>query len=332
MRTVELGTQGLKVSIEGLGCMGMSTTYGPSNDEESLATLRRAIELGITYFDTAEVYGPFHNEELLGRAFASIRDRVVISTKVGFGHTDDGQLKIVDGIPVVNGRPENIIGAIEGSLRRLKTDYIDLVYLHRIDPTVPIEQTITAMSKLVTDGKIGHIGLSEASAGTIRRAHAVHPITAVQTEYSLFERGVESNGVLETVRELGIGFVPYSPLGRGFLTGQLKVDQLDPTDFRNYDPRLSGKNLESNMRIVEAISLIAKEKGVKPSQLALAWTIAQGGVPIPGTRRIKYLEENVAAADIILSKEELAKFDEVAPVGVASGDRYAKGLMTQLTL
>lgn len=261
-----------------------------------------------------------------------MRDRVVISTKVGFGYTDDGQLAIIDGIPVVNGNPEYIVGAIEGSLRRLKTEYIDLVYLHRIDPKVPIEQTIAAMSKLVTEGKIGHIGLSEASAGTIRRAHAVHPITAVQTEYSLFERGVESNGVLETVRELGIGFVPYSPLGRGFLTGQLKIDQLDPTDFRNYDPRLSGKNLDSNMRIVEAIRLIAKEKGIKPSQLALAWTIAQGGVPIPGTRRIKYLEENAAAADIILSKEELAKLDEVAPVGVASGDRYDKGFMTQLTL
>ncbi|MBO7743544.1 aldo/keto reductase [Paenibacillus sp. MWE-103] len=332
MKSVELGTTGLQVSLEGLGCMGMSTTYGPSNDEESLATLRRAVELGITYFDTAEVYGPFHNEELLGRAFAGMRDRVVISTKVGFGYTDEGQLAIIDGIPVVNGEPEHIIRAIEGSLRRLNTDYIDLVYLHRIDPKVPIEQTIAAMSKLVSEGKIGHIGLSEASAGTIRRAHAVHPITAVQTEYSLFERGVESNGVLETVRELGIGFVPYSPLGRGFLTGQLKMERLDPTDFRNYDPRLSGKNLDANTRIVEALALIAKEKGIKPSQLALAWTIAQGGVPIPGTRRIQYLEENVAAADIVLSKEELAKLDEAAPVGVASGDRYDKGFMTQLTL
>lgn len=331
MKTVELGTQGLKVSAEGLGCMGMSTTYGPSNDEESLATLHRAVELGITYFDTAEVYGPFHNEELLGRAFASIRDRVIISTKVGFGFADDGELKIVDGLPVVNGDPKYIVRAIEGSLRRLKTDYIDLVYLHRIDPTVPIEQTISAMSKLVADGKIGHIGLSEASAGTIRRAHAVHPITAIQTEYSLFERGVESNGVLQTVRELGIGFVPYSPLGRGFLTGQLKLDQLHPTDFRNYDPRLSGENLDVNMRIVEAIGRIAQEKGVKPSQLALAWTIAQGGVPIPGTRRIKYLEENVAAEDIVLSKEELGKLDEVAPVGVASGNRYSEGMMLTLT-
>ncbi|SFM35527.1 Predicted oxidoreductase [Paenibacillus sp. 1_12] len=330
MKTVELGTQGLKVSVEGLGCMGMSRMYGPSNDEESLATLRRAIELGITFFDTAEIYGPLHNEELLGRAFASIRDRVVIATKVGIGFTDDGKPKVVDGAAVIDGSPENIIRAIEGSLRRLKTDYIDLVYLHRIDPKVPIEQTITAMSKLVTDGKIGHIGLSEAAAGTIRRAHAVHPITAVQTEYSLFERGVESNGVFETVRELGIGFVPYSPLGRGFLTGQFKVDQLDPTDFRNYDPRLSGKNLEANMRIVEAISLIANDKGVKPSQLALAWTIAQGGVPIPGTQRIQYLEENIAAADIVLSKEELARLDEVAPVGVATGDRYSEGGMSQL--
>jgi len=330
MRVVELGTQGLKVSAQGLGCMGMSAMYGPSDDEESLVTLQRALDLGITFFDTAEIYGPFHNEELLGRAFESVRDRVVLATKVGLGYTDDGQPKVVDGAAVIDGSPENVIRAIEGSLRRLKTDYIDLVYLHRIDPTVPIEETIAAMSKLVAEGKIGHLGLSEASANTIRRAHAVHPITAVQTEYSLFERGVESNGVLETVRELGIGFVPYSPLGRGFLTGQVKFDKLDSTDFRNYDPRLSGKNLEANMRIVEAISQIAKEKGVKPSQLALAWTITQGGVPIPGTRRVSYLEENVAAVDIALSKEELAKLDEAAPIGSASGDRYSKENMSSL--
>jgi len=333
MKIVDLGTQGLRVSQEGLGCMGMSTyIYGPSDDKESLDTLRRAVELGITFFDTAETYGMGHNEELVGQAFSGIREQVIIATKVGFGFTDDGKIKVVDGKRVVDGSPHNVVRAIEGSLRRLQMDYIDLVYLHRIDPTVPIEETIMAMSKLVAEGKIGHIGLSEAAAGTIRRAHAVHPITAVQTEYSLFERGVEANGVLETVRELGIGFVPYSPLGRGFLTGQLKTDQLHQTDFRKTDPRLSGENLDSNLRIVEALSLIAAARGVKPSQLALAWTIAQGCVPIPGTRRISYLEENVAAADLVLTQEELDKIDEVAPVGIASGDRYTKDNMSYVNI
>lgn len=330
MKAVNLGTPGLKVSAEGLGCMGMSTTYGPSDDKKSLAVLHRAVELGITLFDTAEVYGPYHNEELLGRAFSGLRERVVIATKIGFGFTDEGKLKIVDGKPVVDGRPEHVVKAIEGSLRRLKTDYIDLVYLHRIDPAIPIEETVSALSKLVAAGKIGHLGLSEAAAGTIRRAHAVHPITAVQTEYSLFERSIEVNGVLETVRELGIGFVPYSPLGRGFLTGQLKLDQLHPTDFRNHDPRLNGDHLRTNIRIVEALGLFAEQRGVKPSQAALAWTIARGGVPIPGTRRISYLEENAAAADIVLTQEELAKLDEVAPIGIASGDRYPEGNMSLL--
>ncbi|MZQ81036.1 aldo/keto reductase [Paenibacillus sp. 5J-6] len=328
MKSVELGSQGLKVSQVGLGCMGMSTyIYGPSDDEQSLSTLRLATELGVTFFDTAETYGMGHNEQLLGRAFTGIRERVIVATKVGFGFTDDGKIKVVDGKRVVDGKPEHVVRAIEGSLRRLQMDYIDLIYLHRIDPTVPIEETIGAMSKLVAEGKIGHIGLSEAAADTIRRAHSVHPITAVQTEYSLFERGVEANGVLDTVHELGIGFVPYSPLGRGFLTGRLKTDALHETDFRKTDPRLSGENLLANARIVEAISGIAERKGVEPSQLALAWTIAQGCVPIPGTRRISFLKENIAAADIVLTQEELAELDEVAPIGIAAGERYTQANM-----
>jgi aryl-alcohol dehydrogenase-like predicted oxidoreductase len=331
VRRVPLGSDGLTVSAEGLGCMSMSTTYGPSDEQESLATLRRAVELGVTLFDTAESYGLGDNERLVGRALAPFRDDVAISTKVGFGYTDDGQMAVIDGRPVVDGRPEHIVKAIEGSLRRLGSERIDLVSLHRIDPTVPIEETISAMAGLVKAGKVAHLGLSEASAGTIRRAHAVHPITAVQTEYSLFERGVEANGVLATVRELGIGFVPYSPLGRGFLTGQLKPEQLDATDFRNFDPRLQGDNLAANLRIVDAVGRIAADKGVAPSQLAIAWTIAQGGVPIPGTRRVRYLEENVAAADITLTAGELAALDEAAPIGAASGDRYSAGNMALLT-
>lgn len=330
MKTTALGPQHLQVSIEGLGCMGMSMVYGPSSEEESRATLLRAVEAGITFFDTAEVYGPFHNEELLGRTLAEVPDRPVLATKVGFAFTDGGELQIVDGKPVVDGRPEHVTRAVEGSLRRLGTEHIDLVYLHRIDPKVAIEDTVQALSTLVAAGKIGHIGLSEAAPATIRRAHAVHPITAVQSEYSLFERGVEVNGVLATVRELGIGFVPYSPLGRGFLTGQLQPDRLDPTDFRNGDPRLQGTHLAANLRIVAAVGELAEAKGVTPAQLALAWTIARGGVPIPGTRRVRYLEENIAAAEIALSADELAALDEAAPVGAASGDRYPEAQMPLL--
>ncbi len=330
MRTTKLGSTGPEVSVEGLGCMGMSTTYGASDDEQSLATLRRAVELGVTLFDTAEVYGPFHNEELVGRGLADVRDKVAIATKVGFS-IEDGKLQLTDGTPVIDASPAHVKKAVEGSLRRLQTDYVDVLYLHRIDPNVPIEDTVEALAGLVADGKIRFIGLSEASAATIRRAHAVHPITAVQSEYSLFERGIETNGVLDAVRELGIANVAYSPLGRGFLTGQLDLDKLDATDFRNHDPRLHGDNLEANRRIVRAIARIAASKQVKPSQLALAWTIAKGAVPIPGTRRIAYLAENVAAADISLTEAELAELDEAAPVGAASGDRYPAAQMSTLT-
>lgn len=333
MRSVKLGNQGLVVSAEGLGCMGMSTTYGPAyeNEEENLATLARAVELGVTLFDTAEVYGPFMNEALVGKALAGKRDRVVIATKVGFCFTDDGKIASVDGKPIITGDPARIRKAVEGSLRRLMTDFIDLLYLHRIDPDTPIEDTVAALSQLVKEGKVRYIGVSEASARTIRSAHAVHPLTAVQMEYSLFERGVERDGVLATVRELGIGFISYSPLGRGFLTGELKgTDQLHATDFRRLDPRFQAENLEANLRLVERITQLADAKGVKPSQLAIAWTMSVGTVPIPGTRRIKYLEENVAAADIALTNDDLKELDAAAPVGAATGERYSAEMMEQL--
>ncbi|MFF4763113.1 aldo/keto reductase [Streptomyces sp. NPDC001292] len=331
MRTVPLGSEGLTVSEEGLGCMSMSSTYGPADEPLGLATLRRAVELGVTLFDTAESYGSGHNETLVGRGLAPYRDQVVLATKVGFVFDDNHDLVVSGGRPIVDGRPEHIVAAIEGSLGRLGVEYIDLVYLHRIDPEVPVEDTVAAMAGLIDAGKIGHIGLSEASAETIRRAHGTHPVTAVQTEYSLFERGVEANGVLAAVQELGIGFVPYSPLGRGFLTGTLDTATLHASDFRNDDPRLNGENLARNRGLLDAITAIADAKGVKPAQLALAWTMARGGVPIPGTRRIKYLEENVAAADLDLTPAEMKQLDEAAPVGAASGDRYSPANMDLLT-
>ncbi|SEO56800.1 aldo/keto reductase [Trujillonella endophytica] len=331
MRTTRLGSTGPTVSIEGLGCMGMSPIYGAADDDESVTTLHRAVELGVTFFDTAEIYGADrHNEKLVGRALAPFRDDVVIATKVGFATAPDRQGDNV-GKRVVDGRPESVVAAAEGSLRSLDVDHIDVLYLHRIDTSVPIEDTVGALAELVTAGKIGHIGLSEASPATIRRAHAVHPIAAVQTEYSLFERGIETNGVVETLTDLGIALVPYSPLGRGFLTGQVKIDQLDESDFRHTDPRFQGDNLTANLRIVDAVGQLAARKNVLPSQLALAWTIAQGGVPIPGTKRVKYLEQNAAAADITFTDDELAALDAAAPVGAAVGDRYAGGGMDLLT-
>ena len=331
MRTTSLGSQGLIVSVQGLGCMGMSTTYGPSDEQEAQATLGRALDLGVTFFDTAEAYGPFLNEGLLGKAFAGKRDRIVLSTKVGFRYAADGRLAMHGDVPVVTGDPTHLRRAVEGSLRRLRTEVIDLVYLHRIDPTTPIEVSIGALAGLVHDGKIRYIGISEASADTIRRAHAVHPLSAVQMEYSLFERAAERDGVLATVRELGIGFVSYSPLGRGFLTGQLKaLDTLHSTDFRRFDPRFQGENLRANLTLVQRLTEIAEAKGVKTSQLAIAWTMQAGTVPIPGTRRIKYLEENVAAAAIMLTPGELAALEQAAPVGAAAGERYSSGMLATL--
>lgn len=328
MKQVELGTQGLVVSAQGLGCMGMSTTYGPSDEHENIETLARALDLGVTFFDTAEVYGPYLNEALLGRAFAGKRDKVVFATKVGFRFTAAGTLAMVDGRPVVSGEPVHLRAAVEGSLRRLRTGCIDLLYLHRIDPATPVEDTMGALARLVQEGKVRYLGVSEASAATIRKAHAVHPLTAVQTEYSLFERGVERNGVLAAVRELGIGFVSYAPLGRGFLSGQLRnLDQLAPTDFRRFDPRFQGEHLRANLRLADHIAALASARGMEPSQLAIAWALHAGTVPIPGTRRVKYLEENVAATEVTLSADELRALDEAMPFGAAAGDRYAAGMM-----
>ena len=325
MEQRKLGSQGMTVSAEGLGCMGMSAFYGPSDEAENLATLARAIDLGINFFDTAEIYGPFKNEILLAKAFAGKRDKVQIATKVGSEVTDSGELL------AVNGTAAYIKKAIERSLKHLNTDYVDLYYLHRIDPKVEIEESIGALADLVKAGKVRYIGVSEAAPATLRRAHKVHPLTALQTEYSLFERSPESNDVLATARELGIGFVSYSPLGRGFLTGQItSVADLDGNDFRRSDPRLSAENFERNLQLVERIKAVAAGKGVTPSQLALAWVMQQGTVPIPGTRRIKYLEDNAGAAAITLSPADLAALDEAVPVGAAAGDRYPPQGMASL--
>jgi aryl-alcohol dehydrogenase-like predicted oxidoreductase len=305
--------------------MGMSAFYGATDDVESLATIDRALELGITMLDTAEGYGPFVNEELVGRAIAHRRERVVIATKTGVEFDDDGALV------GLNGRPDHIHRAVDGSLRRLGTDHIDLYYLHRVDPYVPIEESVGAMAELVEAGKVRYLGISEAAAPTVRRAHAVHPLTAVQSEYSLFERGVESDGVTEALTELGIGLVAYSPLGRGFLSGAItSPDDFDDDDFRRTDPRFQGANFARNLALVDAVRRLAADKDVTPSQLALAWVLDRGAVPIPGTKRRRYLEENVAAADIDLTTDDLAALEAAAPRGAVCGDRYAPELMLTL--
>jgi aryl-alcohol dehydrogenase-like predicted oxidoreductase len=317
MQQRKLGTQGLVVSELGLGCMGMSEFYGPRDDTESVATLHRALELGIDFFDTSDMYGPYHNEELVGRKFGPIRDRVIIATKFGIVRHPDGTRQI-------NGRPEYVRSACDASLKRLGIEQIDLYYQHRVDRTVPIEETVGAMADLIKAGKVRYLGLSEASAKTIRRAHATHPISAVQSEYSLWSRDIE-NEVLPTLRELGIGLVAYSPLGRGFLSGEYKsLDDFPQGDFRRLNPRFQGENFNRNLAVVERVNRIAAEKGVTPSQLALAWVFARGEdiVPIPGTKRRKYLEENAAAVNIKLSASDLSRIEEVAPKGFAAGDRY----------
>jgi aryl-alcohol dehydrogenase-like predicted oxidoreductase len=298
--------------------MGMSEFYGTADEGEAIATIHRAIELGVTFLDTADMYGPFTNERLVGRAIADRRDGVVLATKFGNERKEDGSFL------GVNGRPEYVHKACDASLERLGVDYIDLYYQHRVDNNTPIEETVGAMKELVEAGKVRHLGLSEAAPQTIRRAHAVHPITALQTEYSLWERTPE-DAILPTVRELGIGFVPYSPLGRGFLSGQIKsIDDLADDDFRRRGPRFQGENLQKNLDLVENVEQIASEKGVTASQLALAWVLAQGEdiVPIPGTKRVKYLEENVGAVDVELTDDDLRRLDEAFPKGVAAGDRY----------
>jgi aryl-alcohol dehydrogenase-like predicted oxidoreductase len=318
MKHITLGTNGLEVGRLGLGCMGMSAFYSGAGQDDagSIATIHRAIDLGVTFFDTAEMYGPYINEELLAKAFDGKRDQVTIATKFGtLLHRGDGSRGL-------DGSAENVRLSVEGSLTRLNTDHIDLYYQHRMDPSTPIEETVGALSELIAEGKVLHYGLSEAAPETIRRAHAVHPVTALQTEYSLWSRDPEAE-ILPVVRELGIGFVPYSPLGRGFLTGTIRsLDQLEATDFRRNNPRFEGENLEANIRIVEQVDAVAAEIGAKPGQVALAWLLAQGDhiAPIPGTKRITYLEENVAAEALLLSAEQLAQLDAVAaPVG----DRYA---------
>jgi aryl-alcohol dehydrogenase-like predicted oxidoreductase len=309
---------GLEVSEQGLGCMGMSAFYGTIDEAESTATIHRALELGITFLDTADMYGRGRNEELVGRAIAGRRDEVVLATKFGNIVRDDGTRG-------VDGRPEYVHQAFEASRDRLGVDHVDLYYQHRVDKTVPIEETVGAMAELVAAGKVRYLGLSEASPKTIRRAHAVHPITALETEYSLWTRDPEGD-VLETCRELGIGFVAYSPLGRGFLTGRFRsADDFEEGDFRGSLPRLQGENLERNLELVRRVEAIAAAKGVTPAQLALAWVLARGNdvVPIPGTKRRGYLEQNAAASEIELDVDDLAQLDEAFPPGVTAGDRYA---------
>jgi aryl-alcohol dehydrogenase-like predicted oxidoreductase len=323
-----LGSQGLVVSAMGLGCMGMSDFYGEGDQEESLSTIRRALDLGVTFLDTADMYGPFTNEELVGRGIADRRDEVVVATKFGNERRPDGTWV------GINGRPEYVRQAIDGSLRRLGVDHVDLYYQHRVDTEVAIEETWGAMGELVEAGKARYLGISEAAPATIRRAHATHPVSAVQTEYSLFTRDPEEE-VLGTVRELGIGFVAYSPLGRGLLTGAIaSPDDLAPDDFRRGAPRFSADNFAANRAVVERVRSLAAAKGVTPAQLALAWVLVQGHdiVPIPGTKRRRYLEEDVAAVAIELTEEDLASIEAVAPPGVAAGSRYPEAQMERVNV
>jgi aryl-alcohol dehydrogenase-like predicted oxidoreductase len=319
MKKRKLGPQGLEVSAMGLGCMGMSEFYGQADEAEAVRTIHRALELGVNFLDTADMYGPFTNERLVGRAIADRRDQVVLATKFGNVRGENGERL------GIRGDAEYVRQACDASLQRLGVDHIDLYYQHRVDKSVEIEETVGAMKELVEAGKVRHLGLSEASPETIRRAHAVHPVTALQTEYSLWTRDPEER-ILPTVRELGIGFVAYSPIGRGFLSGRFRSpDDFDEGDFRRHHPRFQGANFQKNLDLVEKVREIADEKGVTPGQLALAWVLAQGEdiVPIPGTTRVEHLEENVAALEIELTADDLARLDEVAPKGVAAGDRYA---------
>ncbi len=327
MKTRKLGRSGPEVSAIGLGCMGMAAFYGQASDEtQATAVIHRALDLGVTFLDTAEMYGPHTNEIQIGKALADRRDKAFVSTKFGIGYNAERTGLTIDGSPA------NVRRAIEGSLKRLGMDHVDLYYLHRVDANTPIEETVGAMGRLVEEGKVRFLGLSEASPETLRRGHAEHPITALQTEYSLWSREPE-DGLLATCEELGIGFVPYSPLGRGFLSGEItSIDDLAADDFRRTNPRFQGDNFQKNIDLVHAVAEIAADQGVTAAQLALAWVLAQGEhlVPIPGTRRIRTLEENAAAADLTLSADDLARIDAVFPKGAASGHRYAEAARASL--
>ena len=325
MQTRKLGNE-LIVSTLGLGCMGMSDFYGAHNDAESIDTIHRAIDLGVTFLDTADMYGVGANEQLVGRAIQGRRDQLVIATKFGNVRGPNGEFL------GVNGRPEYVRQACDASLKRLGVDHIDLYYQHRVDPDTPIEDTVVAMAELVQAGKVRHLGLSEAAPDTLRSACGVHPIAALQTEYSLWTRDPE-NGLLDTCRELGVGFVPYSPLGRGFLTGRFqRIEDMDEGDWRRQNPRFTGENFQHNLHLAETVKAMAEEKGCTPAQLALAWVLAQGEdiVPIPGTRHIRYLEDNLGALDVQLSDEDLKRLDEAFPFGAASGERYPEQGMRAL--
>ena len=331
MNKVKLGNQGLIVTNIGLGCMGMTgfgdvDMYGKHDEQEAIATIHRSLELGGNFLDTADLYGPFTNERLITKAIEGNRDRYIIATKFGWEIDDNEQLTWK-----INGTKDYVKKSVERSLKNMKTDYIDLYYMHRLDKNVPIEETVGAMSDLVKEGKIGYIGLSEVSSETVKKAHAVHPISAVQSEYSLFERTVEEKGVIKTLNELGIGFVAYSPLGRGFLSGQIRsIDDLPENDFRRGIPRFQEAHFYKNIELVEAIENLAKEKEITSSQLALAWIISKGILPIPGTKRRKYLEENIEAGKIVLSEEELQKLENIVPLGTDTGatyDEFGMGLL-----
>jgi aryl-alcohol dehydrogenase-like predicted oxidoreductase len=325
IKKIELGSQGLIVPQIGLGCMGMTTIagadiYGKADEAESIATIHRSLELGGNFLDTADLYGPLKNERLIAKAIKGNRDKYIIATKFGYEVDDNEQLTWQ-----FNGKKDYVKKAIERSLKNLGTDHIDLYYLHRLDPNTPIEETVGAIAQLVKEGKVGYIGLSEVSSATIRKAHKVHPLTAVQTEYSLFERTVEEAGILDTLKELGIGFVAYSPLGRGFISGDSPIknpDDFPENDFRRSIPRFQGESFYKNLELVNEIKKLADERAITPSQLAIAWVIAKGHLPIPGTKRVKYVEQNIAAAGIELTVTEMGKLEAILPLGTSTGDRY----------
>lgn len=333
IKKIELGNQGLILPNIGLGCMGMTQIagndiYGKADEAEAIKTIHRSLELGGSFLDTADLYGPLHNERLIAKAIKGNRDAYQIATKFGYEIDDDEQLTWK-----INGKKDYVRKAVERSLKNLGTDYIDLYYLHRLDPNTPIEETVDAMANLVKEGKVGYIGLSEVSSETIRKAHAIHPLTALQTEYSLFERTVEEEGILDILKELGIGFVPYSPLGRGFISGEIKSpDDFPENDFRRSIPKFQGAQFYKNIELLNELNKLAAEKGISPSQLAIAWTISKGFLPIPGTKRVKYAEQNIAAASIELSVAEVEKLESIIPLGTATGNRYDEQGMTMVSL